>query len=154
SDGSQTPLDVYDPASYRLTGTSSDPAVLAVRGSPPVVAAAAEGEGGGAVVRLEMSICEACQKSKRRTTVAVGNGGLRVEFQRSGSDGDDAGDAVVGEDESGYYGNNTTTTSTSTTTIVRTPGTSGSLGGVGKILDIPSSGRTGNPGDTGTEDMR
>lgn len=79
SDGNQTPLDIYDPAYYRLTVTSLDQGVVSVQGTPPTVVA--EGEGEGVLVRVEMSICEACQKSKRKSTVAVGNGNLKVKFQ-------------------------------------------------------------------------
>uniref|UniRef100_A0A668AW31 Transmembrane protein 132D n=1 Tax=Myripristis murdjan TaxID=586833 RepID=A0A668AW31_9TELE len=79
SDGSQTPLDIYDPAYYRVAVTSLDEGVVSVQGTPPVVVA--EGEGEGVLVRVEMSICEACQKSKRKSTVAVGNGSLKVKFQ-------------------------------------------------------------------------
>uniref|UniRef100_A0A3B5MHI4 Transmembrane protein 132D n=1 Tax=Xiphophorus couchianus TaxID=32473 RepID=A0A3B5MHI4_9TELE len=69
SDGNQTPLDIYDPANYRLTVTSLDQGVVSVQGRPPLVVA--EGEGEGVLVRVEMSICESCQKSKRKSTVAV-----------------------------------------------------------------------------------
>uniref|UniRef100_A0A3B3X1Y8 Transmembrane protein 132D n=1 Tax=Poecilia mexicana TaxID=48701 RepID=A0A3B3X1Y8_9TELE len=79
SDGNQTPLDIYDPANYRLTVTSLDQGVVSVQGRPPLVVA--EGEGEGVLVRVEMSICESCQKSKRKSTVAVGNGSLKVKFQ-------------------------------------------------------------------------
>ncbi|XP_056136124.1 transmembrane protein 132D [Lampris incognitus] len=79
SDSSQTPLDIYDPANYRVTVTSLDEGVVSVQGSPAIVVA--EGEGQGVLVRVEMSICEACQKSKRKSTVAVGNGTLKVKFQ-------------------------------------------------------------------------
>lgn len=79
SDGSQTPLDIYDPASYRMTVISLDQGVVSVQDKPPTVVA--EGEGEGVLVRLEMAICEACQKSKRKSTIAVGNGGLKVKFQ-------------------------------------------------------------------------
>lgn len=79
SDGNQTPLDIYDPAYYRVTVTSLDQGVVSVQGMPPAVVA--EGEGEGVLVRVEMSICEACQKSKRKSTVAVGNGNLKVKFQ-------------------------------------------------------------------------
>ncbi|XP_062273734.1 transmembrane protein 132D [Scomber scombrus] len=79
SDGSQTPLDIYDPAYYRVTVTSLDEGVVSVQGTPPTVVA--EGEGEGVLVKVEMSICEACQKSKRKSTVAVGNGSLKVKFQ-------------------------------------------------------------------------
>ncbi|XP_049906207.1 transmembrane protein 132D [Epinephelus moara] len=79
SDGNQTPLDIYDPAFYRVTATSLDQGVVSVQGTPPTVVA--EGEGEGVLVRVEMSICESCQKSKRKSTVAVGNGSLKVKFQ-------------------------------------------------------------------------
>lgn len=59
--------------------TSLDQGVVSVKGTPPAVVA--EGEGEGVLVRVEMSICEVCQKSKRKSTVAVGNGSLRVKFQ-------------------------------------------------------------------------
>ncbi|XP_054628600.1 transmembrane protein 132D isoform X2 [Dunckerocampus dactyliophorus] len=79
SDGSQTPLDIYDPAFYRVIVSSLDQGVVSVRGTPPYVVA--EGEGEGVLVQVEMSICEACQKSKRKSIVAVGNGSLKVKFQ-------------------------------------------------------------------------
>uniref|UniRef100_A0A8C8A879 Transmembrane protein 132D n=1 Tax=Oryzias sinensis TaxID=183150 RepID=A0A8C8A879_9TELE len=79
SDGNQTPLDIYDPAFFRVTVASLDQGVVSVQGKPPVVVA--EGEGEGVLVRVEMSICEDCQKSKRKSTVAVGNGSLKVKFQ-------------------------------------------------------------------------
>lgn len=79
SDGNQTPLDIYDPAYYHVTVTSLDQGVVSVQSTPPAVVA--EGEGEGVLVRVEMSICEACQKSKRKSTVAVGNGNLKVKFQ-------------------------------------------------------------------------
>ncbi|XP_077456371.1 transmembrane protein 132D [Stigmatopora argus] len=82
SDGSQTPLDIYDPAFYRMTVSSLDQGVVSVRGTLPAVVA--EGEGEGVLVRVEMSICETCQKSKRKSTVAVGNGSLKVKFQAKG----------------------------------------------------------------------
>ncbi|XP_072244457.1 transmembrane protein 132D [Leuresthes tenuis] len=108
SDGSQTPLDIYDPAFYRLTITSLDQGVVSVQGKPPVVVA--EGEGEGVLVRVEMSICEACQKSKRKTIVAVGNGGLKVKFQvnirRPGSNTRSLDRSTVGnKDNSSDYGN-------------------------------------------------
>ncbi|CDQ90965.1 unnamed protein product [Oncorhynchus mykiss] len=79
SDDSMTPLDIYDPAYYRVTVTSLDEGVVSVQGSPPAVVA--EGEGQGVLVRVEMAICEACQKSKRKSTLAVGSGSLKVKFQ-------------------------------------------------------------------------
>uniref|UniRef100_A0A672ZK96 Transmembrane protein 132D n=1 Tax=Sphaeramia orbicularis TaxID=375764 RepID=A0A672ZK96_9TELE len=107
SDGNQTPLDIYDPAFYRLTATSLDQGVVSVQGTPQAVVAEGEGEGG--LVKVELSICEACQKSKRKSTVAVGNGSLKVKFQvnsrrpdnNSSSDGSNVGSKDKGSD----YGN-------------------------------------------------
>lgn len=74
-------------------------------GKPPVVAA--EGEGEGVLIRVEMSICEACQKSKRKSIVAVGNGSLKVKFQvntwRPGSNTRSLDQSPVGK--SSDYGN-------------------------------------------------
>ncbi|XP_051923962.1 transmembrane protein 132D [Hippocampus zosterae] len=92
SDGSQTPLDIYDAASYRVTVSTLDQGVVSVRGAPPAVVA--EGEGEGVLVRVEMSICEACQKSKRKSTVAVGNGNLKVKFQVKSRPPDKKNDGV------------------------------------------------------------
>lgn len=162
SDGSQTPIDIYDPASYRMTGMSLDQGVVSVQDRPPTVVA--EGEGEGVLVRLEMAICEACQKSKRKSTIAVGNGSLKVKFQvnsrRPGSNTNST---------SSDYGNNANEVDSKrkqrrpsqdpperslntdreesamqkiTTTIKsteRTFLTSGSLGGVGKTSSV------GNP---------
>uniref|UniRef100_A0A3B5AW63 Transmembrane protein 132D-like n=1 Tax=Stegastes partitus TaxID=144197 RepID=A0A3B5AW63_9TELE len=99
SDGNQTPLDIYDPTYHRVTVTSLDQGVVSVQGTPPVVVA--EGEGEGVLIRVEMSICEACQKSKRKSTVAVGNGSLKVKFQvntrDNGSDYGSDGEEVDSE---------------------------------------------------------
>ncbi|KAJ8379927.1 hypothetical protein SKAU_G00007050 [Synaphobranchus kaupii] len=86
SDGSLTPLDIYDPSSYTLVVTSLDEGVVSVRRSP--LAVVAEGEGQGALVKAELIIAESCQKSKRKSTLAVGSGTLRVRFWPSGSGGD------------------------------------------------------------------
>uniref|UniRef100_A0A673ME51 Transmembrane protein 132C-like n=1 Tax=Sinocyclocheilus rhinocerous TaxID=307959 RepID=A0A673ME51_9TELE len=79
SDGSLTPLDIYDPTHYRLAVTSLDEGVISVQDSPITIVA--EGEGQGTLVRAEMTICEVCQKSKRKSTLAVGTGSLTVKFQ-------------------------------------------------------------------------
>lgn len=81
SDGNQAPLDIYDRDSYQMMVTSMDQQVVSVRGTPPAVVA--EGEGEGVLVRVQMTISEACQKSKRKSTIAVGNGSLKVKFQTS-----------------------------------------------------------------------
>ncbi|RXM94478.1 Transmembrane protein 132C [Acipenser ruthenus] len=82
SDGSMTPLDIYDPSYFTLAVTSLDKEVVSVRKDPqmntPVVVA--EGEGQGDLVKVEMVISEVCQKSKRKSTLSVGNGSLKVKF--------------------------------------------------------------------------
>ncbi|XP_066515545.1 transmembrane protein 132C [Hoplias malabaricus] len=115
SDGSLTPLDIYDPTHYRLTVTSLDEGVVSIRDSP--LAVVAEGEGQGALVRTEMTICEVCQKTKRKSTLAVGSGSLTVKFQvnsrrvnsssNNSVDGSGTGSisAGNGKDNSSDYGN-------------------------------------------------
>ncbi|XP_069038232.1 transmembrane protein 132C [Lepisosteus oculatus] len=82
SDGSVTPLNIYDPKDFSLSATSADEAVVSTAQDPltkwPVVVA--EGEGQGSLVRVEMVISEACQKSKRKSVLAVGNGNVKVKF--------------------------------------------------------------------------
>ncbi|TRY60459.1 hypothetical protein DNTS_028899 [Danionella cerebrum] len=81
SDGSQTPLDLYDPSGYSLAISSMDSNIVSVRksqGSDFVVVA--EGEGQGLLLRAELAICEACQKSKRKSKLAVGGGMVKVKF--------------------------------------------------------------------------
>ncbi|KAJ8401086.1 hypothetical protein AAFF_G00390430 [Aldrovandia affinis] len=94
SDGSLTPLGVYEPSSYTLAVTSLDEGVVSVRKGPAAVVVA-EGEGQGALVRVEMLIGESCQKSKRRSTLAVGSGALRVRFRR-GNPGNSSGGVYHG----------------------------------------------------------
>ncbi|XP_061673839.1 transmembrane protein 132D isoform X2 [Syngnathoides biaculeatus] len=159
SDGSQTPLDVYDPAFYRVTVSSLDEGVVSVRGTPPAVVA--EGEGEGVLVRVEISICEACQKSKRKSTFAVGNGSLKVKFQVKSRRPDGVGGKTAEKNNSdGDFRNDgeetdrdrkqrrpsqvpslrittsekdpSASAKTTTKSTEWTFGTSGSLGGVGK----------------------
>lgn len=146
--------------------TSLDQGVVSVQGTPPAVVA--EGEGQGVLVRVEMSICEACQKSKRKSTVAVGNGSLKVTFQvnsrRAGGNTSSVHSSTISSNGSDYGNDGEEVdserkqrtppprSSTSdreesamqkiTTTIKsteRTFITSGSLGGVGKTSN------SGNP---------
>ncbi|XP_055003594.1 transmembrane protein 132B isoform X2 [Sorex araneus] len=88
SDGSATPLDIYDPKDFSVTVTSLDEMVVSVPVDPqprwPVVAA--EGEGQGPLVKLEMTISEACQKTKRKSVLAVGRGHVRVKFEPDSRD--------------------------------------------------------------------
>uniref|UniRef100_A0A3P9BNT9 Transmembrane protein 132D n=1 Tax=Maylandia zebra TaxID=106582 RepID=A0A3P9BNT9_9CICH len=103
SDGNQTPLDIYDQSFFRVTVTSLDQGVVSVQGTPPAVAA--EGEGEGVLVRVEMSICEACQKSKRKSTFAVGNGTLKVKFQANTKRSDGIFDSSTVSNKETDYGN-------------------------------------------------
>ncbi|TRY55620.1 hypothetical protein DNTS_008826 [Danionella cerebrum] len=93
SDGFVTPLDIYDPKDYTLSITSLDESVVSTYQDPsqrwPVIVA--EGEGQGALLRVEMMISETCQKSKRKSILAMGIGNVQVKFgqndleQRSGT---------------------------------------------------------------------
>uniref|UniRef100_A0A4W4FBH1 Transmembrane protein 132C n=1 Tax=Electrophorus electricus TaxID=8005 RepID=A0A4W4FBH1_ELEEL len=89
SDGSMAPLDQYSSEHFVLTALSLDEAVVSVRqdvaGRWPVVSAEAEGR--GLLVRVEMSVCEACQKFKRRSVLAAGNCNVLVKFGRGEGDG-------------------------------------------------------------------
>ncbi|XP_066502003.1 transmembrane protein 132D isoform X2 [Hoplias malabaricus] len=79
SDGTQAPLDLFDPSGYTLALSSLDKKVVSVRKvSGRVVVAEAEGQ--GLLLRAELAICEACQKSKRKSKLAVGAGTVRVKF--------------------------------------------------------------------------
>lgn len=82
SDGSVTPLDIYDPKDFSLSASSLDESVVSAHAGSttrwPLVAA--EGEGQGTLVKVDMMISEACQKSKRKSVLAVGNGSIKVKF--------------------------------------------------------------------------
>uniref|UniRef100_A0A8C9NCR4 Transmembrane protein 132C n=1 Tax=Serinus canaria TaxID=9135 RepID=A0A8C9NCR4_SERCA len=101
SDSSVTPLDIYDPKDFWLSAVSLDEAVVSVHQSPalrwPVVAA--EGEGQGALVKVDMMISEACQKSKRKSVLAVGSGSIRVKFGQNDADAEAEAGGDYGADE-------------------------------------------------------
>ncbi|TKS78420.1 Transmembrane protein 132C [Collichthys lucidus] len=81
SDGSVTPLDVYDPKDFLLSAVSLDENVISITNQEqhwPIVVA--EGDGQGALVRVEMVISETCQKSKRKSVLASGIGNVIVKF--------------------------------------------------------------------------
>ncbi|XP_012518898.1 PREDICTED: transmembrane protein 132C [Propithecus coquereli] len=94
SDGSVTPLDIYDTRDFSLAATSQDEAVVSVpqARSPRWPVVVAEGEGQGALVRVDMTIAEACQKSKRKSVLAVGVGSVRVKFGQNDADPGPGGD--------------------------------------------------------------
>ncbi|KAM3867991.1 transmembrane protein 132C-like [Diretmus argenteus] len=102
SDGSMAPLDLYNPDFFILTATSLDEEVVTVQQEPswkwPVIVT--ESEGQGLLVRVEMTVCELCQKFKRRSVLAAGNCNVRVKFgQSDGSRGGGGSDySPDGED--------------------------------------------------------
>ena len=87
SDGAVAPLELFDRSIYSLTVTTPDDRVATVRRTPlsTFVVAQGEGESQGALVRVELRICEECQKSKRKSKLAVGTGLLRINLQSSSS---------------------------------------------------------------------
>ncbi|NXK85851.1 T132B protein, partial [Formicarius rufipectus] len=88
SDGSVTPLDVYDSKDFSITITSLDEMVVSshqnLQSSWPVVVA--EGDGQGPLIKIEMVISEPCQKTKRKSILAVGKGNVKVKFGQKDSD--------------------------------------------------------------------
>ncbi|XP_075834232.1 transmembrane protein 132C isoform X2 [Microtus pennsylvanicus] len=94
SDGSVTPLDIYDTKDFSLTATSLDETVVSIPQplSPWWPTVVAEGEGQGPLLRVDMSIAEACQKSKRKSVLAVGIGHVGVKFGWDDADAIKTGD--------------------------------------------------------------
>ncbi|XP_077317945.1 transmembrane protein 132C [Lithobates pipiens] len=82
SDGVVTPLDIYDSKDFSIFATSLDESIVSTQQSSliklPIVIA--EGEGQGALVKVDFMISESCQKSKRKSVLAVGNGYIKVKF--------------------------------------------------------------------------
>ncbi|NWH36811.1 T132B protein, partial [Chloropsis hardwickii] len=78
SDGSVTPLDIYDSKDFSISITSLDEMVVSSQQSLqslwPVVVA--EGDGQGPLIKIEMVISEPCQKTKRKSVLAVGKGNV------------------------------------------------------------------------------
>ncbi|XP_075754585.1 transmembrane protein 132B isoform X1 [Pelodiscus sinensis] len=88
SDGTVTPLDIYDSKDFSVTVTSLDEMVISAQQNfqsklPLVVA---EGDGQGPLIKIEMVISEPCQKTKRKSILAVGKGNVKVKFGQRGSD--------------------------------------------------------------------
>ncbi|XP_052024252.1 transmembrane protein 132D [Apodemus sylvaticus] len=98
SDGSVTPLDIYDEKDFSLMATSLDEKVVSILQDPkfkwPIIAA--ENEGQGALVKVELLISESCQKSKRKSVLAVGTASIKVKFGQN--------DANPNSSESGHLG--------------------------------------------------
>lgn len=70
---------------YSLTVTTPDEEVATVRRTTQSTFVVAQGEDESrvALVRVELRICEECQKSKRKSKLAVGTGLLGINFQSS-----------------------------------------------------------------------
>ncbi|MEQ2187466.1 hypothetical protein GOODEAATRI_004972 [Goodea atripinnis] len=85
SDGAVAPLELFDRGVYSLTVSTNDERVATVRRTPlsTFVVAQGEGEGRGRQVKVELRICEECQKSKRKSKLAVGAGILKTNFRSS-----------------------------------------------------------------------
>ncbi|XP_019504572.1 PREDICTED: LOW QUALITY PROTEIN: transmembrane protein 132B [Hipposideros armiger] len=83
SDGSVTPLDIYDPKDFSVSVSSLDEMVVSVQANlqPKWPVVVAEGEGQGPLIKLEMMISEPCQKTKRKSVLAVGKGNVKVKFE-------------------------------------------------------------------------
>uniref|UniRef100_A0A8C9XS33 Transmembrane protein 132E n=1 Tax=Sander lucioperca TaxID=283035 RepID=A0A8C9XS33_SANLU len=82
SDNTAATLTYFDPKDYNINASTLDDRVVSVSQEPqqrwPVVVA--EGEGSGELVRLEMTICEACQKTKRKSVIASAAVYVKVRF--------------------------------------------------------------------------
>ena len=82
SDGTAAPLTYFDPKDYNLNASTLDDRLVSVLQEPaprwPVVVA--EGEGAGEALRVEMTICEACQKTKRKSVISAAGVSVRVRF--------------------------------------------------------------------------
>ncbi|KAM9857885.1 transmembrane protein 132D [Aulostomus maculatus] len=106
SDGSVTPLDIYDSKDFLLSAVSLDESVVSITNQEqhwPIVVA--EGDGQGTLVRVEMVISETCQKSKRKSVLASGVGNVIVKF---GAKSDERGVmGRSGQEESGTMSNST-----------------------------------------------
>ncbi|XP_061225144.1 transmembrane protein 132E [Neopsephotus bourkii] len=80
SDGTTVPLSLYDPKDYNLVVSSLDEKVVSVtqdRAFPLVVA---QSEGAGELLRVELVICESCQKTKRKSVLFTALASVRVHF--------------------------------------------------------------------------
>ncbi|KAG8456006.1 hypothetical protein GDO86_001986 [Hymenochirus boettgeri] len=82
SDGLVTPLDIYDSKDFSISATSLDDSIVSTYQShqlkAPVIVA--EGDGQGPLIKVDMMISEACQKSKRKSVLAIGHGYIKVKF--------------------------------------------------------------------------
>uniref|UniRef100_A0A8C2WG51 Transmembrane protein 132C n=1 Tax=Cyclopterus lumpus TaxID=8103 RepID=A0A8C2WG51_CYCLU len=96
SDGSVTPLDVYDSKDFLLSVVSLDESVVSITSQEqhwPIVVAEADGH--GPLVRVEMIISETCQKSKRKSVLASGVGNVMVKFGAKSEDRENDIDTAI-----------------------------------------------------------
>ncbi|XP_061607893.1 transmembrane protein 132E isoform X1 [Phyllopteryx taeniolatus] len=98
SDNTAATLTYFDPKDYNFNASTLDDKVVSVSQEPqqrwPVVVA--EGEGSGELVRVEMTIGEACQKTKRKSVIASAAVYVRVRF---GPEEDDSDEEATAEGE-------------------------------------------------------
>ncbi|KAK0154101.1 Transmembrane protein 132D [Merluccius polli] len=99
SDGSVSPLELFDHSVYSLVVSTPDEAVATVRRTPHSTFVVVQGavEGQRALVQVELRICEECQKSKRKSKLAVGTGILKINLQSAGAESDSDSDARFGD---------------------------------------------------------
>ncbi|XP_055056498.2 transmembrane protein 132E isoform X2 [Misgurnus anguillicaudatus] len=94
SDNTAAPLSMYDPKDYNLNASTADDKVVSVSQQPqqrwPVIVA--EGEGSGDIVHVEMTICETCQKTKRKSVIASSPVFVKVRY---GTDEDSEEDVEI-----------------------------------------------------------
>lgn len=70
SDNTVAPLALYDPKDYNLNASTFDEKVCSVTQTQRWPVIVAEGEGYGELLRVEMTIGETCQKTKRKSVIA------------------------------------------------------------------------------------
>ncbi|CAL8364497.1 unnamed protein product [Lota lota] len=82
SDGTAAPLTYFDPKDYNLNASTLDDRLVSVLQEPPPrwPVVVAEGEGAGEALRVEMTICEACQKTKRKSVISSAGVSVKVRF--------------------------------------------------------------------------
>ncbi|KAF5927117.1 hypothetical protein HPG69_010619 [Diceros bicornis minor] len=85
SDGSMTPLNIYDPKNFfhYYTTSSWDEMMVSVQANlqSKWSVVVAEGEEQGRLIKLEVMISEPCQKTKRKSVLAMGKGNVQVKFE-------------------------------------------------------------------------
>uniref|UniRef100_A0ACB8FYL5 Uncharacterized protein n=1 Tax=Sphaerodactylus townsendi TaxID=933632 RepID=A0ACB8FYL5_9SAUR len=107
SDGSVTPMDIYDTKDFSFAVTSLDEMVVSVHQNEEEdrSTVVAEGDGQGPLIKIEMVISEPCQKSKRKSSLAVGKGNIKVKFGQKDLDRKSDTDGVEDADVKNYGSN-------------------------------------------------